>query len=134
MHGLPFVDEHTVRVLASPDATWQALRRFARRLERPAPRAFARAWRLEPASGFAVEREATPNELTFAGHHRFARYELSFTVDGEGAARTLHARTHAEFHGVAGRIYRALVIGSGGHRLAVRWMLTRIRRTAERAH
>ena len=32
-----------------------------------------------------------------------------------------------------GKIYRALVIGSGGHRLAVRWTLKRIARAAERS-
>jgi hypothetical protein len=38
------------------------------------------------------------------------------------------ARTWAEFPGPAGAAYRALVIGSGGHRLVVRRMLRRVAR------
>jgi hypothetical protein len=42
----------------------------------------------------------------------------------------LRARSYAEFPGPAGRVYRALVIGSGGHRIMVRRLL---RDVADRA-
>jgi len=48
----------------------------------------------------------------------------------------LRALTWADFLGIHGKIYRALVIGTGAHRVAVRWTLKRIAATAlaERAH
>jgi hypothetical protein len=38
----------------------------------------------------------------------------------------LRALTFAAFPGVHGKAYRALVIGSGGHRIVVRRMLKRV--------
>lgn len=38
----------------------------------------------------------------------------------------MRAVTLAAFPGIHGRVYRALVIGSGGHRIVVRRMLQRI--------
>jgi hypothetical protein len=38
----------------------------------------------------------------------------------------LRATTWAAFPGVAGTVYRALVIGTGGHRIVVRRILKRI--------
>jgi hypothetical protein len=38
----------------------------------------------------------------------------------------LRALTFAAFPGLHGKVYRALVIGSGGHRVVVRRMLKRI--------
>src|SRR6202012_3258646 len=48
----------------------------------------------------------------------------------------VRSATWADFPGVHGKIYRALVIGTGGHRVAVRWTLKRIAAAAraERAH
>jgi len=40
-------------------------------------------------------------------------------MDGE----VLRARTEAAFPGLLGRLYRAAVIGSGGHRLVARRLL-----------
>lgn len=130
---LPFVDEHRARVRATPERTWDAVLRLARRLGRPAPAAFAALWRLEPASGFAIAEETPPRRLALRGRHRFSRYELAFVVDPGPEGVTVSARTSAVFPGIAGRAYRALVIGSGGHRVAVRGMLRRIARHAERA-
>jgi hypothetical protein len=133
MEPLAYVDEHRERIAATPERTWQALTRLVRGLTRPAPAAFAALWRLEPRSGFAIVEESAPRHLALRGRHRFARYELAFDVDPSPGGVTLRARTHAEFPGVAGRAYRALVIGSGGHLLLVRRMLRRIARSAERA-
>lgn len=49
-----------------------------------------------------------------------------------GAGTSRRAVTYARFAGLHGRIYRALVIGSGGHALATRRMLRSIKRVAER--
>ena len=52
---------------------------------------------------------------------------LIFELDDQGSTTTrVRATTLAEFPGIAGRIYRALVIGTGGHRVVVRRMLRRI--------
>lgn len=132
MEPLPFVDVHQRQVAATPEATWTALRGFvARRLTRPAPAAFVALWRLEPVAGFAVAEEDAPRRLVLRGRHRFSRYELAFEVVPGPGGVTLSGRTSAAFPGVAGAVYRALVIGSGGHRLAVRGMLERVARAAE---
>jgi len=134
MSSLPLVDEHRLRIGATPEDTWAAVQHLVRRhLTRPAPAAFVALWRLEPASGFAVAEESAPRRLTLQGHHRFSRYELTFDLDAAGDGVTLTARTSAEFPGLAGRAYRAAVIGSGGHGLVVRRMLRQVARLAERA-
>lgn len=133
MESLPYIDEHRTRVGASPERTWDAVVRLARgRLAHPAPVVFAALWRLEPASGFAVAEETAPRHLALRGRHRFSRYELAFDVAPSPDGVMLSARTSAVFPGIAGRAYRALVIGSGGHRIIVRRMLAQIARSAER--
>jgi hypothetical protein len=134
MESLPYIDEHRTHVGASPERTWDAVVRLARGLlAHPAPVAFVALWRLEPASGFAVAEETAPRHLALRGRHRFSRYELAFDVAPSQDGVTLSARTSAVFPGIAGRAYRALVIGSGGHRIIVRRMLAQIARSAERA-
>jgi hypothetical protein len=119
-------------VAATPEQTWDAVAKLVRRrLTRPAPPAFVALWKLEPRSGFAIEEEEAPRHLALRGRHRFSRYELSFDVQPGPGGVTVRARTSAEFPGLAGKAYRALVIGSGGHRLAVRQMLRQIARAAE---
>jgi hypothetical protein len=131
---LPFIDEHGVLVRAPLARTWDAVTKLARRLaERRAPRAFAALWQLEPATGFAITSSQAPERIALVGHHRFARYELAFELHPIGEGVEVCARTSAEFPGAAGRLYHALVIGSGGHGIAVRAMLRQIRRAAERA-
>lgn len=132
MDALPVVDVHSARVSASPERTWEALEQLVRdRLTRPAPPPFVALWRLEPPSGFAVAEDFPPRRLALHGRHRFSRYELVFEVADATGGVTVSARTSARFPGVAGAIYRMVVIGSGGHRLAVRWMLRRVARAAE---
>ncbi len=133
---------------ATRERVWVALlATLCTRLGRAVPAAVARPWGLAPARasgawrtapqpgdclpGFTVERSHAPERLTLCGRHRFSRYALEFQLDAEGdAGCTLRARTFAEFPGLAGRAYRALVIGSGGHRLLVRRLL---REVADRA-
>lgn len=134
MSTLAFIDEHCVAVHAPLARTWDAVTKVASRLtDRPLPRALASLWRLEPAAGFAITSSATRERIALTGHHRFAEYELAFELRPTQDGVEVRARTSAEFPGAAGRLYRALVIGSGGHRVAVGAMLRRVRRAAERS-
>jgi hypothetical protein len=77
--------------------------------------------------GFAVEESHAPLRLALAGGHRFSRYALIFELDEAGPDRTrIRAQTWAAFPGALGRLYWALVIGTGGHRIVVRRLLRRI--------
>jgi hypothetical protein len=144
---LPFVDVHETRVAAPPSVVWHALARdvagggalteaFAgtlgceprRRGGPPVPEAGAEV------PGFRVVESRPGAALVLAGRHRFSRYALVFGLEPlpDGATR-LTAETRAAFPGVRGTLYRALVIGTRTHVVAVRAMLARIRRRAERS-
>jgi hypothetical protein len=146
MEQLPFIDEHVAEVKAGPQRTWNALlavlggefgsaasTRIARLLGcRPAERSGSWDGGLTADAtlpGFGVEEARAPTRLALAGAHRFARYALVFELEPRGDdACSLRAQTFALFPGIAGRAYRALVIGSGGHRLVTRRLLRRIAR------
>ncbi|RDI48502.1 hypothetical protein [Nocardia mexicana] len=125
MERLPYIDQYSRIVTADRERTWAALLRSMCRDPddlRTAP------------AGFAVGEINPPRRLTFEGHHRFSRYALVFSLSEAESGRTaLTAESRAEFPGVAGRVYRALVIGSGGHRVMVRRLLRRIATAAERS-
>jgi len=72
--------------------------------------------------GFSVVASEPPSRLTLEGRHRFARYRLTLLLDED----RLRAQTHAAFPGVAGRLYRAAVIGSGAHRVVTRRLLRKV--------
>jgi hypothetical protein len=144
---LPFVDEHAIAVNASLQDTWAAVTATSgngssgRVSEVAAAMLGCRESRAsEPPLGegstlvgFRVARFAPPHLLALEGEHRFSRYALTFIVDELGGGRSrLRAQTHAEFPGAAGRAYRALVIGTRSHVVAVRRMLRAARRRAER--
>lgn len=122
MERLPYIDEHAISIHASAEQTWSALlATMCRDAEDPTT---------VPA-GFALE-EATPQRrLALKGRHPCSIYRLVFEIDPDGDGVRLRALTFAEFPGLHGKVYRALVIGSGGHRMVVRRMLKRI---AARAH
>jgi hypothetical protein len=140
-----FVDEHRVLVSAPAPAVWEALGASLRPVERAGRGFFARrvlgavpgAAHGDPLvqgstlPGFGV-REAVPERrLVLAGEHRFSDYLLVFTLEERGTATQLSARSDARFPGLRGRVYRALVIGSGAHQVIVRRWLERIRASAE---
>jgi hypothetical protein len=145
---LPYIDVHEVEVAADVNAAWRALLRVARgSLGGTGQRRLAQALRVEPPSvsgrwtadvepgaalpGFAVERVRRPELLSLRGGHRFSRYRLDFELSAAGSDRShLRARTWAEFPGLAGAAYRALVIGTGAHRLVVRRLLRQIAKAA----
>ena len=90
-----------------------------------------------PDAVASADSAAVPSaaaELALAGAHRFSRYALSFRIDSLGSRRSrLRAETRAEFPGLKGGAYRALVIGSRGHVLITRRLLGAVKRRAERA-
>lgn len=136
---LPFVDEHGVRIDSASAAAWSALIAVVRRTFHGG-RALARVLGCDPVAGtaefsglvgeavpgFRVAESEAGRRLVLRGRHRFAEYALTFEIDGEH----LRARTHAAFPGLHGKIYRALVIGSGAHRLVTRRILLKVARAA----
>ncbi len=139
MERLPYIDENRTQIDASPDAVWTALASVLRSQIDVVPRPVRRAWGLTPAEargdrrgplqagdavpGFEVTEADAGNRLELQGRHRFSRYALIFELEPADGGCTLAAQTWAEFPGVAGAGYRALVIGTRGHRFAVRRLL-----------
>ncbi|OBG28889.1 DUF2867 domain-containing protein [Mycobacterium sp. 852002-51057_SCH5723018] len=118
MERLPYIDAHALTVGASPDETWSALLRVMCRDTR------------DPSTvptGFVLDEARPPERFALKGRHPFAVYRWVFELEDEAPRRTrLSAQTWARFPGVHGKIYRALVIGTGAHRVAVRWTLKRV--------
>jgi len=141
---LPYVDRHDVVVRAPALVVWQAVGRCLPRdastrvaaviLGTVPPRGHGDPLSVGGAiPGFEVVEAEAGRRLVLAGRHRFSDYALVFELRDEGAATRLAAITHARFPGIHGRAYRALVIGSGAHRVLVRRWLRRIRSVAEAA-
>jgi hypothetical protein len=142
MEQLPYIDEHRRRIDAPPDAVWTALLGMLREQMSGAER-FARVLGCDPARGtaefagrpgdavpgFRVAEAEPGRRLVLRGRHRFSDYSLTFELDGQ----EVRAVSRGRFPGVLGRLYRAAVIGSGGHRLITRRMLRRIARAAWRS-
>jgi len=137
MEHLPYIDEHSERIDAPADMVWTALLKVLRRQMGGSAR-LARILGCDPARataefagrpgeavpGFRVVEAEAGRQLALRGRHRFSDYALTFVLDGDH----LRAQTHAAFPGVPGRLYRAAVIGSGGHRLATRRLLRQVAR------
>lgn len=144
--ALPFVDSIAVVVPASPEVVWPALLATVERTysgavaghyarlvgcadpDASGPRPLAEG---STVPGFRVVSAIAPAALVLEGRHRFSHYRLALRIDrrGEGESE-LRAETRAAFPGLAGRVYRLLVIESGGHRMAVRRFLATVARTA----
>jgi hypothetical protein len=133
-------------VLAPVEDTWSALLRVARgSFSGRAARRLARALDCHPAEasgeighrgatipGFCVVRVIEPAVLALQGEHRFSRYGLIFRLEPTKDGNTLlRAETRAEFPGIKGSAYRALVIGTRGHVVVVNRLLGAVRRRAE---
>ncbi|MFD5367206.1 hypothetical protein [Streptomyces sp. NPDC127103] len=144
MRVLPFVDEHVVVVDAGVEELWaRLLVKVGRSLSTAGGARYARVVGAVPREsggvrplgagsefpGFRVARVVPGRELALEGRHRFSTYSLVFRVEELGGGRCrLRAETRAVFPGTAGRVYRALVIGSGGHAFAMRRLLAGYRK------
>jgi hypothetical protein len=137
-----FADEHTVVASAPAAVVWRALGESfpgSRMSQLYAAAVGARHTRPSGSPlvagstvpGFLVEEAVPPQRLVLVGRHRFSTYSLSFLLDEQGGSTKLTARTEASFPGVAGALYRAAVIGSGGHGVLVRRWLRRVASAAE---
>ena len=138
---LPFLDEHREQVDVPADVAWTALVGVLRRRLGGAG-TLARVLGCDPVDGtpgfsgrvgetlpgFRVVDAEPGRRLTLRGKHRFARYALTFLIDGN----QLCARSEAAFPGIHGRLYRALLMGTGGHRLVTRGLLRHVARAAGR--
>jgi hypothetical protein len=146
LESLPSIDEHGILVLAKREVVWDALvatlRGFSSRgRERGAELLGCKETMTtgkpdrigSTMPGFVVTRVVNPAVIALAGQHRFSRYGLIFSLEETADDHTLlRAETRAAFPGVTGRAYRALVIGTRGHVLAVNRILRAVRRRAER--
>ena len=144
-----FTDEHSRPIDASPDRVWEALVVTVGRLLPALPGWLAGAWGLQYSTrtagwdaavavgdtvpGFTVAELEPARLLALRGRHRFSDYELRFELERLAEDRTrLTAVSSADFPGIKGRLYRSLIIGTGGHRIAVRRILASVARRAER--
>ncbi len=117
MERLPYIDEHAITVDA--DAARHGPPSYERCAAIPPNRA--------PHSDSAIGRCTPRQRLALGGRHPFSIYEWIFELDDLGPHRTrVRSQTWAAFPGIHGKIYRALVISSGGHAVAVRQVLKRI--------
>lgn len=76
--------------------------------------------------GFVLDTAEQPARLALKGRHWFAVYKLVFLLSEANGGTRITAQTEAAFPAARGRLYRALVIGSCGHRVVVRNILRRI--------
>jgi len=139
---LPFLDEHREQVDVPADVAWTALVGVLRRRMGGAG-TLARVLGCDPVDGtpgfsgrvgetlpgFRVVDAEPGRRLALRGKHRFARYALTFLIDGN----QLRARSEAAFPGIHGRLYRALLMGTGGHQLVTRGLLRHVARAAGRS-
>ena len=118
MERLPYIDEHAIPIEASAAETWAGLLQVMCRDAN------------DPSTvpvGFVLAEATPPARLALKGRHPFAVYRWVFELDAcEPRHTQVRAQTWAAFPGLHGKIYRALVIGSGAHRVVVRRTLKRI--------
>jgi hypothetical protein len=130
---LPLIDVHSTDVSAAPDAVFRALERIGPRIGTdPVFRTYARLVGTEDRGPFHVARPERPTLVVLGGSHRFSRYELAFRIEPADHGATVHAETRATFPGVGGALYRAAVIRTGAHGVAMRLLLGSLRRRIER--
>jgi hypothetical protein len=149
IESLPFVDERSIAIVASPDEVWEATLATVSEAaaNRPGPRLARLLGCAHPdragvpgeigstLPGFVVARSVRPAVLALMGQHRFSRYALILRIaETPLEPVVLSAETRAEFPGRRGTAYRAAVIGSRGHRVAIEASLRAVRRRAEQEH
>jgi hypothetical protein len=144
---LPYLDEHATVIAADVDDVWLVLvetldRGFSRvgmvsyartvgcaDCTASGPRPLAEG---STMPGFRVVAAVPAAELALEGRHRFSSYALIFRLEQLTAGRSrLSAESRAAFPGLAGGVYRLLVVGTGGHTATVRHLLSGIKRRSE---
>ncbi|ANS63867.1 hypothetical protein SLINC_1643 [Streptomyces lincolnensis] len=141
--ALPRIDEHTTVVAAEPAAVWRALgetldRSFthprAARYARLVGAADSAASGPRPLAegsafpGFRVAAADPARELVLIGRHHYSTYALIFRLEEAATGHTrLRAETRARFPGPGGALYRLLVVGTGGHAVFTRRLLSAVR-------
>ena len=147
MNGLPYIDQHSIELASTPERAWPALLSVIRTdlgnrppapvllMLKPEPELKRGDWRQTPRPGdslpgFQVAAVRPFERLALEGRHRFSRYALVFELEQSASGCILTAQSWAEFPGLTGRLYRAAVIGTRGHRIVVRRLLARVARRA----
>ncbi|TPQ15618.1 hypothetical protein [Streptomyces sporangiiformans] len=144
--SLPYLDEHATVIEADVDDVWRSLgETLDRSFSRPGAACYARLVGADdrtasgprpPAEGstfpgFRVAAAVPGRELVLQGRHRFSSYALIFRLEHIGPGRSrLSAESRAAFPGLAGGIYRRLLMGTGGHVVGMRRLLSAVRRGA----
>ncbi|MFI6870893.1 hypothetical protein [Nocardia sp. NPDC050406] len=122
MERLPYIDQHSRIVLADRERTWAALLG----IDGGDPDDLSTL-----PHGFELDEADPPRRLALRGENRFTSFAIVFVLEELDARRTrLTADSSAAFRGVVGKVYRALVIGSGAHAFVVRRMLRGIAKRA----
>jgi hypothetical protein len=145
--SLPYVDEHATVIAAGADDVWRSLgETLDRSFSRPGMASYTRLVGSADCTtsgprplaegstfpGFRVVVAIPGRELVLKGRHHFSSYALIFRLEQVGPGRSrLRAETRAAFPGLAGGLYRGLVIGTGGHVVGMRRLLSEIRRRSE---
>lgn len=147
LEHLPHIDEHGMLVHAPREAVWRALiETVPGAFSARASTRVAKALGCEETErsgepdrigstfpGFLVARVIEPAVLALEGQHRFSRYGLIFSLEPTTDDRTLlRAETRAEFPGIKGSIYRALVVRTRGHVVVTMRLLESVKKRAEK--
>ncbi len=123
MERLPYIDQHARQIAADRARTWDAL---------------LQVMCTDPTdpttvpTGFQLESAVPQQRLALKGRHWFSRYRLIFTLDDAPHGTVVSAQSWAAFPGPHGRIYKALVIGTRLHVLAVGYLLRRVATESDR--
>jgi hypothetical protein len=126
-----YVDEHTGDLDVPVTRAWDAVRGYVDDLlARGEESRLTGLLATEPPAGFEVAEELPPHLVSLSGRHRFSDYVLDLRVSPHGAGSRVTAVTYADFPGVRGTAYRAAVVGSRGHVVAVRRILSAVRERA----
>ena len=147
LEHLPQVDEHGVFVIAPREVVWEALLKtipgaFSSKVSSRVAKALGCSETERSGDpgrigstfpGFMVARVIEPAVLALEGQHRFSRYGLIFSLEPTKDDRTLlRAETRAEFPGLKGSAYKALVVGTRGHVVVTKRLLGSVKKRAER--
>lgn len=140
--SLPYLDEHATDIAAEADEVWRGLvETLDRSFSRPGWAAYTRLVGCGDCGvsgprplaegstfpGWRVVAAVPGRELALQGRHRCSSYALTFRIDRIGPGRSrLRAESRAAFPGLAGGLYRLLVMGTGGHVVGIRRLLSAI--------